>query len=616
MKSRFLSPAFLACNPLPALILGVVLVATVVVEGCALAGATTAATMTSPTPGTTLTGTTVTFSWTAGTRVRGYTLAIGSSAGATDVFSANEGTKLSQTVSTLPSDSRTLYVTLKSQANNGRWWTNSYTYTAYSASISTNTPATMTSPVAGSTLNGASVSFTWSTGSGATQYSLSAGSTLGGSNYFSANEGASTSATVNNLPSDGSTVYVRLGSMLSGTWVYNDYTYTAAGTTSTAGCGGISTGPNASLNGFVPFPASNPWNTDISSASVDPNSPAIMSYIGASIGLHPDFGAGEYNGSYMGIPYQVVDSTQAMLNIGGTGGGYWDEGDPSQMPFPNNAAIIEGYPNYAGTDAHALVLQKGNCFLYELYHASVDSSGNWSGEVGVIWDLLNGEQRPYTWTSADAAGLPVFPGLVRYDEVAAGQIKHALRFTLSRTREAFVPPATHWASTNTSTSAPPMGMRVRLKASFDVSEFSAANQVILNAMKKYGMILADNGSSMYVSGTPDDRWNNSDLHQLSGVTASNFEVVQMGTIYTPSNVPSGSAPSISSLSASAGTVAAGTPVTLTWNVTGASYLFISPQAGGVRGNSVTVTPTQTTTYMLYANNQYGRTTATVTVNVQ
>jgi len=246
----------------------------------------------------------------------------------------------------------------------------------------------------------------------------------------------------------------------------------------------------------------------------------------------------------------------------------------------------------------------------------VDSSGNWSATGGVVWDLLNGEQRPYTWTSVDAAGLPIFPGIIRYDEVAAGQIKHALRFTVSTTRQAFVSPATHWASTNTSTSAPPMGMRVRLKASFDVSGFSPANQIILKALKNYGMFVADNGSSMYLTGTPDDRWNNTDLHQLSSVTAANFEVVQMGTIYTPGHVPTGSAPTISSLSASAGTVAAGTPVTLSWSVSGASYLFISPQVGGVRGDSVTVTPTQTTSYMLYATNQYGRTTATVTVNVQ
>jgi hypothetical protein len=376
----------------------------------------------------------------------------------------------------------------------------------------------------------------------------------------------------------------------------------------------MSTGQVASLNGFVPFPTGNPWNTDISSAAVDPNSSAIISYIGTSHGLHADFGAGQYNGSYMGIPYAVVDSSQRMVNIAGASA--WSEGDPSPMPFPNNASLIEGYPNYAGNDAHALVLQKGSCFLYELYNASVDSSGNWSATGGVVWDLLNGEQRPYTWTSVDAAGLPIFPGLIRYDEVAAGQIKHALRFTVSTTRQAFVSPATHWASTNTSTSAPPMGMRVRLKASFDVSGFSPANQIILKALKNYGMFVADNGSSMYLTGTPDDRWNNTDLHQLSSVTAANFEVVQMGTIYTPGHVPTGSAPTISSLSASAGTVAAGTPVTLSWSVSGASYLFISPQVGGVRGDSVTVTPTQTTSYMLYATNQYGRTTATVTVNVQ
>jgi hypothetical protein len=223
--------------------------------------------------------------------------------------------------------------------------------------------------------------------------------------------------------------------------------------------------------------------------------------------------------------------------------------------------------------------------------------------------------RPYTWTSADAAGLPIFPGLVRYDEAAAGAINHAIRFTVPLTKAAFVAPASHWAATDAS-SPIPLGMRLRLKAGFDVSGYSATNQVILNALKTYGLILADNGAAIYITGTPDSRWNNDDLHLLTQVTASDFEVVDMSTVYTSANIPQGSAPSISSLSASASTVAAGTPVTLSWNVSGASYLYISPLIGPVRGDSVTFSPTATGTYMLTATNQYGRTTATVTVNVQ
>jgi hypothetical protein len=230
-----------------------------------------------------------------------------------------------------------------------------------------------------------------------------------------------------------------------------------------------------------------------------------------------------------------------------------------------------------------------------------------------VWDLLNDEQRPWTWTSADAAGLPIFPGLARYDEVASGQIRHALRFTLSQSRAAFVPPASHWAANSSNQAAAPMGMRLRLKASYNISGFSPANQVILTSLKKYGMIMADNGSSMYISGAPDPNWNNDDLHNLGQVTASAFEVVQMNPIYTASNVPQGAAPVISSFSASSTTVAAGTPVTLSWSSTG-TYFLISP-IGPVRGSQVSVSPTQTTTYTLYATNPFGRTTATVTVTV-
>lgn len=230
-----------------------------------------------------------------------------------------------------------------------------------------------------------------------------------------------------------------------------------------------------------------------------------------------------------------------------------------------------------------------------------------------MWDLLAGEQRPWTWTSADAAGLPIFAGLARYDEVASGQIRHALRFTLAQSRAAFVPPASHWASNTSNASAASMGMRLRLKASYDISGFSANNQVILTALKKYGMIMADNGSSMYISGAPDSRWDNNDLHNLGQVTASAFEVVQMNPIYTAADVPQGAAPVISIFSVSPSTVAAGTPVTLSWNSTG-TYFLISP-IGPVRGSQVTVSPAQTTTYTLYATNPYGRTTATATVTV-
>ena len=373
-------------------------------------------------------------------------------------------------------------------------------------------------------------------------------------------------------------------------------------------CSAMSAGQEASLNGFVPFPADNLWNNDISSAPVDPNSAAIINFIGASVPLHPDFGSGTYDGSIIGIPYEIVDSSQGPVTINFTA--YGDESDPGPMPIPLNAPI-EGDPNPSG-DQHVLVLDNANCWLYELYDAQPNGSA-WNAGSAAVWDLTADEQRPYTWTSADAAGLPIFPGLIRYDEVAAGQINHAIRFTLQSSRAAFIPPASHWAANSTNALAAPMGMRLRLKASFDISGFSAANQVILTALKKYGMIMADNGSSMYISGAPNDNWNNDDLHNLTDVTASDFDVIQMTPVYTASNIPQGAAPVIASFTASSQSVSAGTPVTLSWSLTGASYVIVSPGIGAVRGTSAVVTPTQSTTYTLYATNAFGRTTATLNI---
>jgi hypothetical protein len=375
----------------------------------------------------------------------------------------------------------------------------------------------------------------------------------------------------------------------------------------------MSLGQGASLNGFRPFPADSLWNTDVSGAPVDSNSDAIINFIGPSVGLHPDFGAGQYQGSNIGIPYGVVGGSQALAAVNFTA--YGDESDPGPMPIPPNGPI-EGDPNPGSGDRHVLVLDNSNCFLYELFSAYPNTNGGWNAASAAVWDLLSDQQRPWTWTSADAAGLPIFPGLARYDEVAAGQIQHALRFTLPQSRNAFTPPASHWAGNSTNLLAPPMGMRIRLKASFDVSPFSTNVQVILNALQKYGMILADNGSAMYISGAPDDRWDNNDLHNLGQVTAASFEVVQMNPVYTPSNVPQGAAPVIVSFSTDSTSVAAGNSVNLSWNVTGAAYLIISPQLGAVRGSSAKVFPAQTTTYTLYATNQYGRSTASVNVTVQ
>jgi len=380
------------------------------------------------------------------------------------------------------------------------------------------------------------------------------------------------------------------------------------GSTGNNACASMVAGNNASLGGFVPFDSSSLWNTDVSGMAVDPDSDnMINNWVGASVHMHPDFGT---DPTY-GIPFVVVTGSQSLVNV--NLGAYPDESDPGPMPVPSSAPVEGGAGS--GGDQHVLVLDNGNCFLYELYNASANSDGTWNADSTAVWDLLGNEQRPYTWTSADAAGLPILPGLVKYDEAASGTISHAFRFTLPRTSASFTPPASHWAANTSDMTAPPMGMRLRLKSSYDISGYSAQMQTILKAMQKYGLILADNGSSLYVTGASDSRWG-SDLESLKNVPATAFEVVKMDPVYTSANVPSGASPTISSFSASPSQVSSGGTVTLSWTVSNASYVIVSPGAGAVRGTSVKVNPSATTTYTLYATNAYGRTTAMVQVTVQ
>lgn len=285
------------------------------------------------------------------------------------------------------------------------------------------------------------------------------------------------------------------------------------------------------------------------------------------------------------------------------------------MPIPSNAPI-EGYPHPGHGDRHVLVLDSDNCWLYELYNSHLLKNGNWNAGSGAVWNLLADEQRPYTWTSADAAGLPIFPGLARYDEVAAGAIQHALRYTLEYSQAAFTPPASHWAANSTNPYAAVMGMRLRLKSSFDISGFPPQSTVILTALQQYGMIMADNGSSIFISGDPDDGWDNNDLAALKTVPASAFEVVLMNPIYTQGNIPQGPNPTIASFTANPQTVSKGSPVTLSWSVTNGEYNIVSPQVGVIGGTSATVVPTKTTNYTLDSTNQYGRSMAKVKVTVQ
>jgi hypothetical protein len=287
-------------------------------------------------------------------------------------------------------------------------------------------------------------------------------------------------------------------------------------------------GPGASLEGRRPFPDDNPWNTDISSAPIDPGSAVLIASCGER-NLHPDFGT-VWNGAPIGIPYTVVDGSQGAVPVTFE---YADESDSGPYPIPADAPI-EGGPDADG-DRHILIIDRDAWVLYELFAAYPEDGGTrWRAGSGAIFDLDSNQLRPAGWTSADAAGLPIFPGLVRYDEaVERGEIPHALRFTCPRTRRAYVPPARHWASASTDPTLPPMGMRVRLRADFDVSTFPPEVQVILNALKRYGMFLADNGSGWFISGAPDPRWNDEALGTLKTVPSSAFEVVRMEGMVTP-----------------------------------------------------------------------------------
>jgi hypothetical protein len=274
------------------------------------------------------------------------------------------------------------------------------------------------------------------------------------------------------------------------------------------------------------FPADNVWNTRVDTLPVDVNSQTYINTIGASRGLHPDFGAGLWEGGPIGIPFAVVRGDQPRVPITF---GYADESDPGPYPIPPDAPI-EGGPASDG-DRHILVVDRDACVLYETWDSWPTPDGSWYAGSGAVFDLRSHSLRPDGWTSADAAGLPILPGLVRYDEVASGRITHALRFTAPQTRRAYLWPARHYASSLTGGQYPPMGQRFRLKASFDITGFSATNQVILRALKEYGMFLADNGSAWFLSGVPDERWDNDDLHRLQeNVHGADFEAVDESSL--------------------------------------------------------------------------------------
>jgi len=288
----------------------------------------------------------------------------------------------------------------------------------------------------------------------------------------------------------------------------------------------VTTGASAPvIDGCQIFPSDNVWNTRIDTLPTDAHTAAYVSTIGSSRPVHPDFGSGTWNGGPIGIPYVVVGGDQPAVPVSFY---YPDESDPGPYPVPPTAPV-EGGADATG-DLHVLVLDRDHHLLYELYDAHPGPGTSWDCGSGAVYDLNSNALRPPGWTSADAAGLPILPGLVRYDEVAGGTITHAIRFTAPETRSEYIWPARHLASSLTGSQYPPLGQRFRLKADYDISGFSPEVQVILTALKEYGMILADNGSSWYISGAPDERWNNDILHQLQQVKGSAFEAVDESSL--------------------------------------------------------------------------------------
>jgi hypothetical protein len=273
------------------------------------------------------------------------------------------------------------------------------------------------------------------------------------------------------------------------------------------------------------FPASNPWNQRVDRLPAAADSDVIVASIGLDDHVHADFGSGLWDGGPIGIPITVV-SRQTRTRSVPVRFDYAEESDRGPYPIPSNVKIEGG--RQSDGDRHAIIVDRDRCRLYELFALYPTAGGGWRAGSGAIWNLRSNRVRPAGWTSADAAGLPIFPGLARYDEVARGRIDHALRFTVRRTRRAYVYPARHYASDATDPALPPMGLRLRLKATFDTRPFPRQARIVLEALKRYGMIVADNGSDWYISGAPDHRWSNEQLHTLHRVTGSAFEVVATG----------------------------------------------------------------------------------------
>jgi hypothetical protein len=283
----------------------------------------------------------------------------------------------------------------------------------------------------------------------------------------------------------------------------------------------------ATVGGCPVFPPNNPWNQRVDRLPVLGNSDAIVRSIGATDTMHADFGSGLWDGGPIGIPFVTVGGSQPKVPVSFD---YADESDRGPYPIPSQVPI-EGGRNADG-DRHVIVVDRKRCRLYEVF-AAYPRGSSWTAGSGAIWNLRSNKLRPRGWTSADAAGLPILPGLARYDEVKRGRIDHALRFTTDRTRRAFIYPARHFASDLTDPNLPAMGQRLRLRRNYDISRFPRQARIVLKALKRYGMILADNGSPWYLTGAPDPKWSNDQLRTLGRVAGSAFEVVDTSALPRP-----------------------------------------------------------------------------------
>jgi hypothetical protein len=343
------------------------------------------------------------------------------------------------------------------------------------------------------------------------------------------------------------------------------------------------------------LPADNIWNTRIDQLPVSGSSATWVNTIGPSALMHPDFGSGTWNGEPIGIPFTTVPGTQTKYPAAFT---YAAESDPGPYAIPLDIPIQGG--SQSTGDRHAIALDTTNCILYELFYSFPQASG-WKADSGAIFNLSSNALRPASWTSADAAGFPILPGLVRYDEIVAGEIRHAISFTVSQSQMAYIWPARHFASPLTDPKYPPMGARFRLKANFDISGFSPTNQIILRALKKYGIMLADNGAPWFISGVPDERWDNSDLHNLTTVTGSDFEAVDASSLMVdPSSgqarqagvsvsvTPSSAAVNVNSTTQFTATVQNSSDPTVSWSVNGVPGGNAS--SGSISGSGLYIAP--------------------------